>query len=612
LLNLTRYLETASRPFLSRVHGRVRQGNGLVRNSEVLAELQAWVSDLPEIERRLEEFSPLQLRLLLAIYGAGGRGAQRDELLLSLPETERFLLEEALAEFRWGLLIARTTALPPCFLGFAELFPAVLQRSSITEPVATGGRISYQGFFAHHALRLMSSIQCDPWRCTRAGQPGRRHQLPFEEKLDFHRRLNAEGPAEECRLLLELLGALEWVELRGDLFQLTPAGSAALESGDLPVIAWALQETLLRRRHLSQEWMDQVTEWLHEERDLASVAELCWIHEGPRRGELAPGAPLDWAEIPRLLREFWLLGWVEFGLVDGRPATCIRCVIHPAAQELKPYATPDFQVLAPIQAGGPCLHALYATAHLETDDQILKFRLDRPGVLAALQGGVFPAQLQALLDWIGAPSGVRQALSEWAESFSGSCFLQPLALEISDPALRGRLAAFPPFAQLVERSVEGFGFFLHSHGGAEAAAILEQFGQYPTRPELPPIPATPPKIPLHEWAPAEPWPCLEAFPDFQPDKGSASGPSPIRLGDVSPSSKSFRDMDVREREKVINYCILRERPVEILLRHGGERRTQIQPLALSGVPADTLRARPLPSGEEFDLRLSEIVNLRVV
>jgi len=603
LINLTRYLETATRPFLSRVHGRVRQGNGLVRNSEVLAELQAWVSDVPEIERRLEEFSPLQLRLLLAIYGSGGRGAQRDELLLSLPETERFLLEESLAEFRWGLLIARTTALPPCFLGFAELFPAVLKRSTVHPPAITSGRISYQGFFAHHALRLLSSIQCDPWRCTRAGQPGRRHQLPFEEGLDFHRRLNAEGPAEECRLLLELLGALEWVELRGDLFQLTPAGSAALESGDLPVIAWALQEALLQRRHLSQEWMDQVTGWLGEERDLASVAELCWIHEGPRRGELAPGAPLDWAEIPRLLREFWILGWIDLGLVEGRPASCARCIVHPAAQDLKPYATPDFQVLAPIQAGGPSLHALYATAHLETDDQILKFRLDRPGVLAALQGGVPPTQLQELLEWIGAPSGVRHALSEWAASFSGSCFLQPLALEVRDAALRGRLAAFPP---------EGFGFFLRAHAGAEAAAILEQFGQHPARPELTPATPTPPKIPLHEWAPAEPWPCLEAFPDFQPDKGSANGPSPIRLGDVSPSSKSFRDMDVREREKVINYCILRERAVEILLRHGDERRALVQPLALSGVPADTLRARPLPTGEEFDLRLSEIVNLRVV
>jgi hypothetical protein len=84
-----------------------------------------------------------------------------------------------------------------------------------------------------------------------------------------------------------------------------------------------------------------------------------------------------------------------------------------------------------------------------------------------------------LLSWLGFEAHARQALQDWASTYSSTLFMDALILKVSDPVRFRELQEIPQFLELVTETIPGYGFTLTRQNKPRVKELLQHFGLVP-------------------------------------------------------------------------------------------------------------------------------------
>lgn len=617
MLELETYLQNAPKQLLSKLYSFwFAQEGGLRTNKEISDRLRSHAFDTERLEALFHRFTPLQKVLLGAIYASGDRGATSEELLFSIPETERFLFQETIEEFRRELLIAREEGQQRLF-GFSDLWPDLsdLFSSSLHHVEADQfPRIDLDGFAAQHLLRLFALIREGEWRFTRDQAVAKRHQILYEEGLRFAKQIDESAVSEEFDLLINLAFHNRWITRYQEKILLTQEGEK-VSRYSLYKMKHALLRGWAQWRLLPLSQLRTLLSTLSTPASPGSWSEFFWIHEGAKKTEFPREEEMNWKQLPLLLRELILLGMVQMSQNREKKVVALslssdsRCWCEsgdfPLTPEQQGFATPDFEILLPNTTTGEHVWTLHRAATLTSDDRLMKFKLTREKVLDALKKGVKTSEIRALADWIKLPDAPSQHLEEWLSSFEKCRFSRHLLLEVRDRELRRSLLSLPVTEAWVIEELKDYGLLLRDGAEEIFAPILEQYGL--TTPPWPPRE----EVELPKTSPVRYSPPLKG--EIDNSWIDAPGKENLRLGELSPAASHFRNLDEAHRERLLRYSISNQKMLQLLLRSNGElkgRQIKMIPDKLEHNPSPTLFGTD-HKGEPISISIESIANLKI-
>jgi hypothetical protein len=185
-----------------------------------------------------------------------------------------------------------------------------------------------------------------------------------------------------------------------------------------------------------------------------------------------------------------LLGLADFGMAKGRIAwirpdreAMARAVAGPAPApapaDARPISLPNLESLVPLDAPLARLAQLELVALKSNDEFMGRWRFTKESVIKGLQAGLSLEAFKDLLDWLGFEAHARQALLDWASTYSSTLFLDALVLKVSDPVRFRELQEIPQFLELITEVIPGYGFTLNRQNKPRVRELLQHFGLVP-------------------------------------------------------------------------------------------------------------------------------------
>jgi hypothetical protein len=499
LLSLLEFLTAAPKTFVIKLHRRDQPGEGLMQAAKVVQLVFDWALRPERIEAALAAADVPGRHLLALVYAAEERGASEAELIGSLegfPPSQALML---LGKLEQELFVySREGDKTRTYHGFSELADTVLT-AALSGPWATDGAaeganwISYRHFLLSHLAHFLGQAALGDLKITQNGELHRKDAQELAARFSFGERLSGALPAEEVQFLLRFSAAEKLVLQEDGVLYLSPEGQAflRLESAEAwsRIVTWWLASRLrgLRQALKAAAALPAGTGAAR----IAPWADVLWIHAGTYRKSYGdPKTAFTWENLPKALQEAWLLGLCDFGMAKGRIAWIRpdRAAMAAAAEGgplpasgpgSRPISLPNLESLVPLDSPLARLGRIELVALKSNDEFMGRWRFTKESVIRGLQAGLPMEAFGDLLSWLGFEAHARQALQDWASTYSSTLFMDALILKVSDPVRFRELQEIPQFLELVTETIPGYGFTLTRQNKPRVKELLQHFGLVP-------------------------------------------------------------------------------------------------------------------------------------
>jgi len=573
---LLSFLEGAPKTALTSIHQRFVGKKGLLSGSKILSESLEAILAPERMDEWLANLELWQKDCLHLIYASLDRGLTSSELLLAVPTDQQAHLHIFLLDAAERLCICRVTA-PGLtsyypFQEFAKLFAMPL---NLGKDTASTRWYQHGNQLVWHLVRVCAQVLKGQVRYTATGELHRRSTTCLDECLVSTQALSEQAPADERTLILQYMSEQGWLLQEDSEIHLTSIALEGLSQhpGRLRhhICHWWLERRLGLRasefRELMLRWQGCI--------DVVSFARNLWPITPYSRLPSAASTTLSWSTLPKVLRELWLLGFVELNLQQGRHSL-VRIgseathwmehgawesethAIHP------PTATANFEAILSTQ--GPTKHLFTAACIAEplSDESFVRIQFTKEPLLQALRAGLSEAWLQEFLTWIRLPSVVSQGMNDWISVHSGSYIRKSWLLRIKSIDRWNELSTFPQFLEHVEEAIPAWGFIIKPAHEVALRELLTHFGLEPPQEKERTLVGTP--IVQGPWTkdfalPAPP----QGNPDYEWRAAETRSAIANALTGQSKYNTDFQALSQDQSLKVLRYAMVMEVPIEIIM-----------------------------------------------
>jgi hypothetical protein len=495
LQTLSDFLASAPKTHLAKLYRRDNPDAGLVSGTKVSGAVLGRALDPERLEAVLESLEPEGRRLLLGVYASEERGMLESELVRGC-EGGALAAGYWLGVFEYELLALRREGEHRSYHGFRELAPLLFPRlisefAPAGEPPAQTAWISNASHVASHFCHFLARVARGDLRLTQSGELHRKSLTDLAKGFGAGDMLSDAVGQEEAVFLFRFAVDSDLLVEDEGVLRLTQTAPEWLENGG-EELAHRLREWWLRKRARGIARLLEVLCAPVENvgagspvRGVAGLAPLFSVYEGwdKVRGK-APSELTTWENMPRLLRELWLLGGAEFAMARGRIRWVRVLSTAERAERTAPApetarGLPNFEALVP---GGIPLGRLFQIELLsvrENDERVTRYRFTKDSVLAGLRSGLGTELLEEVAAWLGFEVPARRVLAEWAATYASAIFRDLFVLRVRDAARFTDLESFPQFMDLVTEVIPGYGFVLPRGARDRARDLLKVFDLQP-------------------------------------------------------------------------------------------------------------------------------------
>lgn len=584
--SLQSYLEAAPKTLLRELHTRYLGKRGLLNNSQILGEVCDFLHASPRVLEWKASLEAWQLRTMRFIYQSGSRGLEAHELLASVPAHHRNSLPAFLLGAAEQMLLWRSKSTNSfVYYGFDEFskdFPPEIQ------PLAEKSALRWMdnaSLTEWHLVSTLASAQLGRLRLNANGDLHRRSIQLCEDSFRYSAQLASGAPADELLLILQFLLDKDWLRLQDGLLQPARTALEFIRRSGFRLKSELLHWWISRRFSGEEEQLRILLGSLENEVCAREAGQLFWPLDPASRPFTDEGT-LSWENLPRPLRELWVLGLLETTTEEGRLAR-LRLTASGkdwlAGHTTPPAVThhaclPNFEMILSVTSGPLRLFQAACLARVENDEPILRFTLGRDLFLEGLRSGLPTGFDDEFMQWCGAPANVQEALREWHNVHHGAVIATLRILRISDPVKMGELSQFPQFLEFTQETIPGWGFVLKTGHESALREMLKHFGLEPP----PDAPENEPKILRQaEWSKQFhlPWPAPgETDYDFKP------GPNREAMASAMGATKystEFQQLDQNKLLQVLRYAHVTETPLEATVKDPADRKATERTLAFT-------------------------------
>ncbi len=602
---------------------------GLVPTSHALELSLKWAMDEIRIKSVLSSLSPPGLRSLTLVYLSGRRGINESEIISSgdkqnredlLFELSRLLFEQFIysrngeQKSYHGFLEYTSILLEPC------LFQQLQSRGS-AQASDTDVYIGYQFYLASHLSLIVSQAALAMLKLTQTGEMHRKSFSTITEKFQFIRNLSDSAAEHELWFLLNFCADKKILLREENLYQpgsLTSRylqGSAATFSNEL--VKWWLDY----RWPSDKNTLQILLKSLESPCQSALICDLLWFPEGPRhRAFEKASSGVTWDSLPRLVRELWMLGLIDFQIGKGKiqwikanskwTAFLNANELDSSSEPNKALALPTLECLVPLECPMEWRYTLDLVAQRENDEMMCKYRFSKDSVVAGLQAGLAMESWNQLNDWLAWDLSARHSLDDWAASYASTVFKDVTLLHVKDQQRRDELFHLPAFMELVEEYIPTYGFVLRHGAKILVKTLLQGFGLSPAesrsyKPQLEPIKLNPDKA---NWD-------FEGLSEgeleyYEKELPPSPRPKNVNQGKYGGEKK---DLSPGEKRQIIEYAMMSEKKIEITFLEGDKKAYLIKPLfLLSDREQPMMVATQMETGHRNEYDINKIGTLTII
>lgn len=578
MIRLEYYLANAPKNVINSLFRKIRTGNGLVKNSEIIQIVLNWALDSRRVAAEFSALEPLQQELIYLIYANGPEGLNRRQLSRLFNEENTTDLLNALNKMRQAYLITRSkTEHGEYYLGFQEFAPQVekLFAQGLFAPVkAKTTQHTYQHLFLNHLVIFCAWAHRNRVKIGTEGEIHRRYQQSFSQRLEYSRTFIGDHADDEVQFLLEAASALQLIGLREKEIHPGPQLLTFLESSRQQQFRMVF-DWWLKTRGLEKTTVLPVLEALKEESDINFPSRLFRSLEKHPSGFQSP---TEWIQLPAIIRDMWTIGLIS---LSGAPGNI--CGIQVNGPDLEvllqaesgdsgdnqhpPWVTPGFEIILPDNPPATWIFILEYLGEGVNDDVVLRYQLSKQTVVEGLKTGLpFHLSPDVLLDWSSTIDNVHTALQEWRSVVESSTMGQTYFLKVEDQGKMQELLELPDFTDAIEETIPGWGFLFNENSLTQVQELISHFGLEPALPENRPAPLQP--IRRSGITETSPRPLGSDFFDYDTDAEQSQGADMA----YTKYSNQFQQLEYNQILQVIRYASVMDQDLEVMLQDNETRR----------------------------------------
>ncbi len=485
--SLSQFLDKMPKPMLREMHARAYEKKGLIHNALILSEVERFFSESSRAQAFFLSLEPWQQLCLSAIYNSRGRGLETHEIRLLVSAEHRKKLDPFLLEAVRNLYLyreknpSRASFIYHGFLDFMGIFQAEMQ------PYEAGSAhwFHYE-MLEWHICLVLSFAKLGKLRVNNSKVLHRRSITICEEAFTHSRNVSPEAATDEILLIFHFLLSKEWLLQKESL--LVPSASAFtfLNRNGFRLrtefLKWWVDERFSGDKNSLFHFFKQMKDPVRA----SGAARLFWPLDPVTRLQES-GQTVFWSGTSRVLRELWLMGYLNFSVVQhriqgvrltelGRELLAESVEIPKMAA---PSALPNFELILSASSPPRLLFLTACLAEVKNDEPFLRFVLERSVYLKGLQSGFSEEDVDHFMSWNHLPENVVATLSEWASSYFDAKLSTVRLLKISKPEVRKSLARFDHFMECVLEEIPSYGFILRPERETTARELLKHYGLEP-------------------------------------------------------------------------------------------------------------------------------------
>lgn len=620
--SIEQFLSQAPKTFLNKIHQKnLSQGSGLIRNAQLVADVNTWAVEFERINQFIQSLSELQQQMVRAIYTAGPQGLSRQQLILFLPENERFLIKQTLLQFSWNLISYTVKSDEgERIFGFQDLKPIIFQclPTQVDKESTRLHWLDNSMMASFHFISMASQIQIKPWKLSQSLEPHRRSLNTLESRFEFTSAIDPILTKVELGLLIDFGRDCDYLMHHDHEMILNPTFIQNLSQlGTFPT---EMVEWWLKRISWTEDHLQSILERYQEPVSLADSLNDWWVLEDvnyiPKLQRNID--QLTWDDLPRSMIEAWSLGLIQISssqqqLGHVQVTSWFQSFTEASSKgelssiyfDQPAFSTPDFEAVVGVQQQCKHLFVLECMAKSITDDRVMKYKIEKARFLNALKSGLSLEMVEECLEWIQLPGTPRISVQDWMNSFKEASFSRPLVLEILSESTRNTLKGITSFSDHIIKELPGFGFILSDRGEKDAKFLLEQLGFFPSFDGEEAF-ITPQSFPKNSVTPSETEP-ETTYPTLEPSEGEQ-----IQMGELSQYGKSFKELHISQIIRILKYCIICDISIEVFWKTKTSQKATVQPKEIDPETQEILRAMDEATNQMIDIPIQSISNLKMV
>jgi len=578
LIRLEYYLANAPKNAINSLFRKIRTGNGLVKNSEIIQIVLDWALDTHRVAAEFSALDPLQQELLYLIYANGPEGLNRRQISRLFNEENTSDLLSALNKMRQVYLLTRSkTEHGEYYLGFQEFAPQVekLFTQGLFAPVKSkASQHTYQHLFLNHLIIFCAWAHRNKVKIGTEGEIHRRYQQNFTQRLEYSRAFIGEHADDEVLFLLEAASAMQLLGLREKEIHPGPQLLTFLESSRQQQFRMIF-DWWIKTRGLEKTTLMPILEALQEERDINFPARLFRSLEKHPSGFQSP---TEWMQLPAIIRDMWTIGLITLSGAQGDirgiqvNSELLSILRQPDSgdsgdNQQAPWVTPGFEIILPDNPPATWIFIMEYLGEGMNDDLILRYQLTKNSVVEGLKVGIpFHLAPDIVLDWSSEIDNVHTALQEWRSIVENSNLGRTCYLKIQDKNKMQELLELPDFVDVIEETIPDWGFLFPESSLVQVQELISHFGLEPAYPMDKPAPLQA----IRRNSQSEPSAKSinsDVF-DYDTDSEQSTG------ADLSYTkySNQFQQLEYNQILQVIRYASVMDQDLEVMLQDNETRR----------------------------------------
>ena len=626
MMDLAEFFDGMSKPMLRDVHAQAFGKKGLLNNALIQSEVLSFYSSNERLQSIRQKLEPWQRHCLDLIYLSGSRGLSHNELRLSVPAAKNAELQKFLISLCRQFLVWRSsTGNTIVYYGFRNFEECIRFIPEAVDP-SKGVHVGYSTLLDWHICKVLGLAQRGELKVNGNGTVHRRGRQLCLDSFTSASKLWANAAETELVLIFSFLTQNRWLELVGT--NLYPSAKALefLKKNSFrlhqDILSWWLCTRFQKDRKLCK----SIFKNLSTVTSIQDAAQIFWVLD-PTFRILDKSKHLGWDNLPRPLKEAWLLGLVDFTLSEQKGVRKVEQVALNASglewlessvmpmPEADLSVLPNFDIVASVGTSPRILFVLSTLATSKNDETFLCFNLDKETYLSGLRSGFPESEIEHFRNCVKTPDNVSQTLDEWNGSFYGARIRTVRLLKIDDAKALNELSAFPQFMENVEEFIPGYGFLIKPEQEANVFSILESYGFCPNASRT---------SENAEKAPVEEWRKDFAIPHYEmgaPDYELRGGQDETSLQSSLDSTKYgslYRKLDTFDLVKVLRYAKMTGTMLGAQVKDPGKRADKmkeitfyVHSLHLSKAPFNA-EIQEVGSETNYPLLLSFIQEVKVM
>jgi len=454
-----------------------------------------------------------------------------------------------------------TTPNAEVYFGFRD-FASQIQFVPEQEDASRGNAIGYSTLLDWHICRVLGLAQRGELRINANGTLHRRSRQLCTDAFATASKLWSSAAEAELVLIFSFLTQNQWLELHDTCLRPSRKALEFLRKNGFRLHQDILSWWVGVRFHKDELLCKRIFRSVSSRVSALDAARVFWVLD-PTFRILEKGKSLGLENLPRPLKEAWLLGLVDFNLVEQKGVHKIEQVVLNGngrewldssvmpLPEASVSVLPNFDVVASVGTSPRILFVLSTLATPKNDEAFLCFTLDKETYLSGLRSGFPESEIQHFRNCIKIPENVSSTLDEWNGSFYGARIRTVRLLKIDNAKTLKELSSFAQFMENVEEFIPGYGFLLKPDHESNVFGILEGFGFCPSAGH-----ATEggQRAPTEEWRKEFCIPRYEAkSPDYELKGGKDESSLQSSL-DATKYGSQYHKLDTFDLVKVLRYA----------------------------------------------------------